>query len=325
MLTLGKVYQIYPQANMVDVMMFDGSILKKVQVMCPVSSSTVGAINMPVPKYKTDMIKRDSPLAQAKQNESDVIAVIGFLGESLLNPVVLGFLFPELNEILCGRDQKGNKDGTQFLWKHESNVYFRIVKGDTLDKPAEIEISHPSGLFVKIGENDDLTEITNWDKNVRPFKKVNPVTDKVDPAPYVHLEHPSGTWLTIEPSGNVNIYVKGDVQKTITGDYQETIQGNVTREVDGDEIETIKGSVTRTVEVDENETINGDLTKTIEGNKDETVDGDLNETVQGNAEESVIGDLTKIVSGSETDTITGAWDRSSSASIKDTAPSVEHN
>src|SRR4030042_460780 len=114
------------------------------------------------------MLDKENPLSNAKQNESDVWAIIGFLGGSVLRPIVLGFLFPEENEVLCGSDQVGNEDGTQFLWKHESNVYVRVAKGDRREAEPitpDIEINHPSGLFIKIGRDTTLTPITNWDKD----------------------------------------------------------------------------------------------------------------------------------------------------------------
>lgn len=255
-LTIGRVYNVYPEANMVDVMLFDGTLLSRIQIMGSYSSSFSGVVNLPLPKYKdankdVSMIDREYPLKDASYQESDVIAVVGFLGGSIERPIVLGFLFPEQNEILCkGKDQKGNKDGTQFLWKHESNVYTRVAKGDTKDETPEIEISHPSGLLIKIGNNSTRTEIVNWDRNIRPFKWKNRDTNNLDPAPYLHIFHPSGTYFTVDPDGNVTAYVVGNMN--------ETVRGDVNRLVEGNETETIKGSLTRIVEGDESSTVKGD-------------------------------------------------------------------
>jgi len=267
-LTIGKVSFIYPEANMVDIVMYDGSILKQVQVMTPNASSRGGATGLPVSKYEAEMLdrkKRPLPLNNAKVTESDVFAVLGFIGGSVVAPFVLGFLFPENCELLCGRDQKGNEDGTQFLWKHESNVYVRVAKGDKRYNDdggsdpitPDIEISHPSGLFIKIGRNAVLEPITNWDKDIRPFKKFNPESNDADPAPYVHISHPSGDYLTIDPDGNLIEYFVKDVTRTIKGDLDETIEGDVTR--------TIKGDITETINGDESKTVDGDGTDNIKG------------------------------------------------------------
>lgn len=327
-LTLGKVSQIYPEANMVDLLLFDGSVLPRVQVMVNFASSRTGDVGLPFPSYEKNMLERDIPLAEAKSDESDVIAVIGHLGaggDALLRPVVLGFLFPENCELLCPRDQIGNKDGTMKLWKHESNVYVRVAKGDTIDKPSDIEISHPSGLLIKIGDYDgdktpdqQRTPIVNFDSknNIRTFNPLNPVTGKADPAPNVHIYHPSGTYLTVNSLGDVAIVVVGDVTKTVKkdengdrGNVTEIIEGDLDRTVNGDVTETLKGKVTREITGDVSETLKAKLTK--------EVDGDITETLKGNVD--------KTVSGHETDFVEGAFQRSSDTSITDTAPSIHHD
>ncbi len=272
-LTLGKVYAIRPEANMVDLLMFDGSILEKVQVMVPFSSSKSGVSGLPDPKYQKAILKRDDPLGEAQPTEeSDVIAVVAHLGGSIIRPIVIGFLFPEINEVLCDRTQVGNEDGTMYLWKHPSNVYVRVAKAnpDDNDGSPEIEISHPSGLFIKIGKDSSaLTEIENYDKDVRPFKKLNPDNNTADPSPEMSIYHPSGNLIKIDKDGNAEIVVKG--------------------------------------------------------NLDETIEGDVTRLIKGNLEETVEGDSTIEVQGDKTETITGAWKRESTTSIKDEAPTIDHN
>ncbi len=278
-LTIGKVSKVYPEANMVDIVMYDGSILKQVQVMTPNASSRGGVAGLPVSSYEADMLdrnKRPLPLNNAKVTESDVFAVLGFIGGSIIAPFVLGFLFPENCEILCGRDQKGNEDGTQFIWKHDSNVYVRVAKGypagEGEDRDGsggtsitpDIEISHPSGCLIKIGNVDygagfsgQRTEITNWDKDIRPFKHLNPQTGIADPAPSVLITHPSGTYIVIMPSGETWIDTTGNLGIEVHGDMSEEVDGNVTR--------TYHGNVTETIEGNESKTVNGDGTDYIKG------------------------------------------------------------
>jgi hypothetical protein len=268
-LTLGRVYNVYPHANMVDVMLFDGTVLNRVQVMAN-SSSRTGLLSLPLPSYEKSMLDRDMPLDSAKQNESDVVAIVGFLKDNMMYPIVLGFLFPEENEILCGKtDQIGNKDGSMLLWKHESNVYVRVAKGGTEDKPVDIEISHPSGLLIKIGDYDvalgddgQKTPIVNWDKDIRPFKCKNPLNDELGPVPHVYVYHPSGTYLVVDDAGNVQVHVVGDVGHIIHGDLNETIDGNVVRTITGNKTETIHG-----VETDQ-----------VDGNWDRTSNAEIKDT-----------------------------------------------
>lgn len=248
--TIGKVIKLYPEANMVDVMLFDGTVFKQVQVMVSTASSRSGTSGLPLPVQKNDQFRKDRPLATSRLNEgeSDVFAVLGFVGGCNIRPLVFGFLFPEENELLCDVSQEGNEDGTMFLWKHESNVYFRVAKGSTKDKTPEIEISHPSGFFLKIGNSITRTTISNYDEKLRKFKCKNPDNDSNDPAPIVHLSHPSGTYLTIDAAGKVTVYAVGDMEKTVKGNLTETIEGNIDRTIKGNLVETVEGDETKTVE-----------------------------------------------------------------------------
>jgi hypothetical protein len=354
-ITIGKVYKISSAGNMIDVMLMDGTILKNVQVTVSFTSSRSGSAGLPISIYEEDMMDRKSPLASAKISESDSWAVIAFLGGSMQRPICLGFIFPEENEMLCGTDQKGNEDGTQFLWKHESNVYLRVAKGDKRYNDdggsdpitPDIEVSHPSGLYIKIGRNagsgypdytNVLEPITNWDKDIRPFRKLNPKKtedneDKADPAPFVHLYHPSGTYLTIDTEGSVVAYIVKDVGITVEGNVTELIKGDVDRTVKGYVNETIEGTfdqtvkqkVTTTWEDDFSGTIKGDATEEIDGTLDKTVKENVTETLQADVSRTISGDVTQNISGTETDTVTGAWQRNSSASIKDSAPRIDHD
>lgn len=282
-ITIGKVYKVSSAGNMVDVILLDGTVLKDVQVTVSFASSRSGSTGLPISDYKEDMMDKDLPLSSARITESDAYAVVGFLGGSIQRPIVLGFLFPENCEILCGRDQKGNKDGTQFLWKHESNVYVRVAKGytdttvdmDPVTPTPDIEIGHPSGLLIKIGAIDlgagwsnpdpvlraqarhPRTEVTNWDKDIRPFKYQNPETNKADPAPYFLIYHPSGTYISISPSGEtwidtiakLNVEVHGDMSVEVDGNVTRTIKGNLTETIQGDATTEVKGTWLRKSDV----------------------------------------------------------------------------
>jgi len=215
--TIGRVYQVYPAANMVDIMLWDGSLVSKVQVMVPYASSKTGILNMPASKYKNgSMLDRELPWKDAEVDENDVFAVVAFFEGAVSMPVVLGFLFPEENELLCDRTDennpdtttKGNNQGGMLLWKHFSNVYTRV------GEDGEIEISHPSGLLIKIGTYDGAkgvdeqrTQINNYDKKLRPFTYLDPETGVAASAPSLHIYHPAGTYLTIDTLGNISIKV----------------------------------------------------------------------------------------------------------------------
>jgi hypothetical protein len=60
-----------------------------------------------------------------------------------------------------------------------------------------------------------------------------------------------------------------------------------------------------------------DVTKTVKGN--------LVETIEGNVTRTVKGDTIELFEGTFDKTVTGAWLRKSDVSIKDEAPTVDHN
>ena len=251
--TIGKVSNIYPQANMVDVLLFNGTLFQRVQILSLSCSSKTGTMSLPVPEYDTSLLQQRTPHINCKNpNESDVFAIIGFLDDDLNKPIVFGFLFPEENEILCDTNQPGNANGSMFLWKHKSNVYTNVADDGA------IEISHPSGVFIKIGSNINRKEISNYDRKVRPFNWKAPATGELSPSPYIHIEHPSGNYYTIDPDGNVTEMIVGNVERTIQGNLNETVKGNIVREVDGNVNESCQGDWNKEVQgmlVDKGNTI----------------------------------------------------------------------
>lgn len=239
-LLVGKVFNVYPEANMVDVLMLDGSIYRKVQVIASYASSRSGIYSLPVPKYNQPLTEKQNPYEKAKNNESDVFAVVGFLGGSVLRPVVLGFLFPEENEILCSRHQVGNENGTMFLWKHESNVYIRIAKSGG---KSEIEISHPSGVLIKIGGSEEKAEIKNWDKKFRPFKDKDRETDSPEQPPMIIIKHPSGSKIILDSDGNLQEEIVGNISRKVKGNVKDEIEGKLEVIVKGDILRKSDGTI----------------------------------------------------------------------------------
>jgi hypothetical protein len=226
-LAVAKVTKIHPEANLIDIILFDGTRYVRVPVMTTFASSRTGCVNLPISEQETPIdISYSSggkqfPLKPGNVNESDVYAIIGFISGLYIKPICLGFLFPEENELLCSTKQTGNSDGSQYLWKHTSNTYVRV------DEYGDIEISHPSGVFIKVGNNAERTDIVNYDKNVRPFKWKNKKTNELSPAPYITITHPSGNYWTVDPQGNVKEYIVGNVDRIIKGNLNETIEGDV--------------------------------------------------------------------------------------------------
>ena len=239
LMTVGKIAKVYPEANMVDVFLLDGTLLSKVQILSK-SSSRTGTVEIPIPSYLKPFTEAPENIGQyCSPEESDVYVVIAFMENNINKPVVLGFLFPEENELLCSQKQDGNSDGSMFLWKHKSNVYARV------DENGDTELSHPSGVLIKIGKNTERTEILNYDRKVRPFKWKKRQTEELAPAPWVTLQHPSGNSVTIDPQGNVTENIVGNLTRTVKGNLIEIVEGKAQRTVSGDISESSGGKFSR--------------------------------------------------------------------------------
>lgn len=133
----GIVVATHPEDHSVDLVMADdGSRLSGVQVLTPSGSARTGTVDLPaVPeaKDKWDISKR---------NGQDMQALVGFLGR---NPVVVGFLYPQVNQVL-------SKDPKARYSRHQSDVEWGI------DGDGNIQLTHPGGAYIRIGESADKVD-----------------------------------------------------------------------------------------------------------------------------------------------------------------------
>jgi hypothetical protein len=143
----GIVVDVHPEDHSVDlVMMDDGSRMIGVQVLTSNGSARSGSVNMPsVParKDKWDITKR---------NGQDQIAIVGFIRN---NPVVVGYLFPQISQMTF-------KEQDRAFTRHTSDVY------STVDANGNMELHHPSGAFVRFAESLEHEDLggKNVDKNL---------------------------------------------------------------------------------------------------------------------------------------------------------------
>ncbi len=100
---------------------------------------------------------------------------------------------------------------------HDSGVYHR------LDQAGNTEWSHPSGLYLRVGSGTNLTARTRRQRQANTA-----ASETVDyaiparPTPTVHLNHPSGTTITIDVSGKVTVTSADEV--AIEGEGKVTVQ-----------------------------------------------------------------------------------------------------
>lgn len=135
---IGYVVATHPDDHAVDLVMADdGSRLIGVQVMTMNGSTRSGSIDLPDVPEKAD--KWDI----TKLTGQDMKAVVGYVGRM---PVVRGFLYPQINQML-------SKDPKLRFDRHQSDVM------SSIDGDGNMQIVHPSGAYIRIGESPDLVDM----------------------------------------------------------------------------------------------------------------------------------------------------------------------
>lgn len=143
----GIVVATHPEDHSVDVVLSDGRQLTGVQVMTPNGSARSGTFDMPaVPERQGDKWDIRQP------NGQDQVAIVEFVGEV---PVVVGFLYPQVSQMTF-------PDPKMRVVRHQSDVMTSI------DGDGNVQLSHPSGTYIRIGETPDAVPMAgaNTDKNL---------------------------------------------------------------------------------------------------------------------------------------------------------------
>lgn len=219
MLELAVVVDTHPEDNSVDALMVrNGARVVGAQVMAMGASGRTGTVDLPEVKKTGD--KWD--ITQRDKDDQDVIAVIGHVGHT---PMVLGFIYPQVNQMLFG-------DPKMRFSRHQSDVM------SSIDGDGNIQLTHPSGAYVRIGEQPDKVDLAdkNADKSLKPSRntgrKVNVriglAEDKVV--------------VTLTPDGDVKILMKKDLLIEAEGKADIKVTGNVTAEVGGNLSVEVEGT-----------------------------------------------------------------------------------
>lgn len=155
MFRLGYVVATHPEDHSVDLVMCDdGTRLIGVQVMSVGGSARTGHVDMP------EVPETNNKWDITKPNGQDQKAVVVF---SKAGPVVMGFLLPQISQMTF-------KDGKRRMNRHQSDVYH------TIDGEGNMELHHPSGAYVRMGEKLDHEDLSN--KNFDESFKIDRNTDK---------------------------------------------------------------------------------------------------------------------------------------------------
>lgn len=212
----GIVVATHPEDHSVDLVMTDtGERLTGVQVMTPSGSARTGTVDLPaVPekKNKWDITER---------TDQEMIAVVDTIGR---NPVVSGFLYPQINQVL-------SKDPKRRVSRHQSDVQWSI------DGEGNIQLDHPSGTYIRVGEAPDQEETAgkNADGNAKSDRntgrKVNIRIGLAGNAVVLTMTPDGAVTFTlqqdfsIEADGAIAMKAKGDISLETQGEFRVQASG----------------------------------------------------------------------------------------------------
>lgn len=220
-LKLAKVTKFIPEAHAADLLFLDdGSRVPLVPVSAPHAGTRTGVTDMAQPDKGPGGGDWD-PLDSGTR---DVIAVVAFYQHQ---PIVIGFLFPQVSQMLFA-------DKNRRVERHASDVY------TTVDDDGNVEVYHPSGTYLRIGESPGHEDLTGKD-----FDKKWKIDKNTDKAVHVHLKVCNAgdevSSVDLDPDGNLTGVITKDVNLSAG-------EGNTTLEMTAAMLELTSNGSTLTMD-----------------------------------------------------------------------------
>jgi hypothetical protein len=202
-----RVVALHPEDHSCDlVMLSDGSRLSGVQIMSSSASTNTGLNDLAAPTPAPGGDKWNASLKTGR----DIVAIVDWCEN---NPYVVGFLFPQICQMTF-------KDPNRKIDRHASDFY------QTIDGKGNVEWSHPSGTYLRIGTSPEHEDLTGKD-----FDKKWAIKNNTGTAPHVHLTVASAgsvvATLDIAPSGAITV-TGATLAATLTGAATLVAPGGVT-------------------------------------------------------------------------------------------------
>jgi phage baseplate assembly protein gpV len=241
---IGIVVAVHPEDHSVDLVMADdGSRLVGVQVMTPNGSTRSGMVDLPSVPDKPN--KWDI----AQRTGQDMKAIVGFVGR---NPVVTGFLYPQVNQMLV-------KDGKTMRYRHQSDVEFSI------DGDGNTQVTHPSGTYIRIGESPDKADMAG------KFADGSKTDRNTGKQVSVRVGLAGGkAVITISPDGKISM--------TTESDFGVDAKGDVSLKAKSATIDAPETTCTGNLTVDGKLTFKGGMAGSGGGANTATIDGSMHVT-----------------------------------------------
>ena len=208
MLRLARVAAVHPEDHSVDLVMIDdGSRYVGVQVLASTAGTDTGVFDLPEPSETGDKWSLSAVRGR------DLMAVASMLSGNG-GPIVLGFLYPQVNGMLFA-------DKNRRVMRHASDVY------TTVDGDGNIEVAHPNGTYLRIGETPDHEDLTgqDFDGNWKIEKNVGKSTHL---QVVVKAGGAQKAKLHIAPDGNISLDHTGDLTINTDGEASVNVGGDTT-------------------------------------------------------------------------------------------------
>lgn len=228
MLRIARVLKTIPEAHAVDIQYLDGGgKVPSVQVMSGASNNS-GYVDLPA----VEPPDPDYPLRRTRGR--DVYVVVGTVGGI---PVVLGFLTPEVSQVLF-------KDRVNFrIDRHPSDVY------SSLDDDGNLSMVWPNGTALTVGEHTAPEDLTGKDFDAK-WKLERNTGRSTHVRLVVKAAGDQKALIHITPDGDATIQLDGDLNLAVTGninssavDWNHTGDLHVTGDADA------TGTITATTDV----------------------------------------------------------------------------
>lgn len=206
-LRIAKVVRFVPEAHAADLLFLDdGSRVPMVQVLAGSASTNTGVADMAQPGTPPS----GDMWGPQDSGTRDILAVVGYVRRA---PVVLGFLYPQVAQMLFA-------DRNRKVERHASDVY------TTIDDDGNVEVYHPSGTYFRIGTDPAHEDLTGKDFDGK--WKIERNTDK---AVHVHLSVKNAgaevASLNMDPAGNVDLANQGNLNATVGGEANVTATAQI--------------------------------------------------------------------------------------------------
>lgn len=195
-------------------------------------------------------------------------------------------------------------------------------------KVSSVAVDNPDSYYTrKTWSNWDVSKVVNptYPKNQVFHSEAGHVKEIDDSAGYERLfeMHKSGTYTEIDAIGNKtttivgknyqvvlsddNIYIKGNANLTVDGDFRHLVKGNYFLEVEGNKTEYIKGSRQSKVGLSDQTEIGQDMASNVKANRVSRVGGDTTIIRDGNKSETIGKNDSIMVSGNVSNITMGAF------------------